>query len=65
MAERNPARVLPEPVGAAMRVWRPAATASQACVWQGVGGAESRLEPGGDGGMEAVGGHGITEGYPG
>src|SRR5574341_883094 len=37
MAFRNAARVLPEPVGAAIRVWRPERMASQPWDWAGVG----------------------------
>ena len=37
MALRNAARVLPEPVGAAISVWRPSAMAGQPCAWASVG----------------------------
>ena len=37
MAQRNAASVLPEPVGAAISVWPPAAIAGQACRWHSVG----------------------------
>src|SRR5262249_17993980 len=36
-AVRNAASVLPEPVGAAMSVWRPSRIAAQPCSWAGVG----------------------------
>src|SRR6476469_4663670 len=37
MAQRNAARVLPEPVGARTRVWSPAAMAGQPLAWASVG----------------------------
>ena len=37
MAERNAHRVLPEPVGAATRVWRPSLMWGQAAAWGAVG----------------------------
>src|SRR5690554_3083622 len=42
MAMRNPARVLPEPVGAASRTCSPAAMAGQAAAWAGVGPSVNR-----------------------
>ena len=40
IAARKAASVLPEPVGAAIRVWRPALIAGQASAWAGVGAAK-------------------------
>ena len=40
MAQRMAARVLPEPVGAAINTLRPAAIAGHASVWAGVGAAK-------------------------
>src|ERR1044072_175294 len=40
MAHRKAARVLPEPVGARMRVWSPRAIASHPCSWASVGAAK-------------------------
>ena len=37
MAQRNAARVLPDPVGARIRVWSPAAIAGQPLAWASVG----------------------------
>src|SRR5579875_1671895 len=37
IAQRKAARVLPDPVGARIRVWRPAAMAGQPSRWAGVG----------------------------
>ena len=51
IAARNAASVLPEPVGAAIRTFRPALIAGQASACAGVGAAK-RLEPAGNGGME-------------
>src|SRR5690606_481506 len=38
----NAVRVLPEPVGAATRVWRPEPIAGQACCWASVGPGKAR-----------------------
>src|SRR5277367_6185233 len=40
MAARKAASVLPDPVGAAISVWRPALMAGQASAWAGVGAAK-------------------------
>ena len=40
--QRNAASVLPEPVGARIRVWSPAAIAGQPRSWAGVGSAKAR-----------------------
>ena len=37
MAQRNAANVLPDPVGARIRVWSPAAIAGQPLAWASVG----------------------------
>ena len=37
IAQRNAARVLPDPVGARIRVWSPAAMAGQPLAWASVG----------------------------
>jgi hypothetical protein len=37
MPQRNAVRVLPEPVGARIRVWSPAAMAGQPRAWASVG----------------------------
>ena len=58
MAVRNAASVLPEPVGAAMSVWRPAAIDAQPWRCAGVGGPSAVCEPLLDGGMELDGTHG-------
>ena len=42
MAARNPARVLPEPVGAQISVCRPATIAGQPPVWASVGPSGNR-----------------------
>ncbi len=53
MAARKAASVLPEPVGAAIRVWRPAWISGQARACGSVGEPKRFVEPGGDGGVEA------------
>src|SRR5918998_6715582 len=42
MPTRKPASVLPDPVGAAMSVSRPAAMCAQPCAWAGVGPSPKR-----------------------
>jgi len=42
MAARKAASVLPDPVGAAISVCRPAWIEGQACFWAGVGDAKQR-----------------------
>ena len=37
MPQRKAARVLPDPVGARISVWSPAAMAGQPCAWAAVG----------------------------
>src|SRR5438105_14520876 len=44
MHTRKLARVLPEPVGAAMSVWRPAAMCIQPCRWAAVGPSGKRRQ---------------------
>src|SRR5690606_22997199 len=60
IADMNAVRVLPEPVGAATRVWRPEPIAGQACCWASVGPGKARsnqAEPAGwkaDRGIETL-----------
>ena len=53
---RNAARVLPLPVGAWIRVWRPAAMLAQPWAWAGVGAAKAERNHSATAGLKGASG---------
>lgn len=62
MPQRNAVRVLPEPVGARIRVWSPSAMAGQPWAWASVGAPKAVVNHSRTGALKRASGSGADEG---